>query len=286
MEAGMLLMVMMATLAVPQTPEAGQPPDPYRSPIALIVPGMAEVRVDRDRPYRDGPDAPRLDVYRPKGSAPAPVIVYVPGGPVPRGTRVREWGVFTSYGRAAAAQGFVAVTIEHRFHDPADLAAAAANLAAAVAWVRAHAAEIGADPGRVAIWGFSGAGMLLAPLIASPPDGLRALVMFYAALDLRPETLAARPELRAYSAVSALEARSEWTTPLVVGMAGRDDARLNEAMERFATRALRLHAPLDLLVHPQGLHGFDILNPDDRSRDIIARAFAVIAASTERDRRR
>ena len=275
-----LAIMMAAGLTAQNAAAPGQPADPLARPMALVVPGMADVRVDRDTPYRDGPDAPRLDVYRPRAAGPAPVIVFVPGGPVPKGARVRDWGVFTSYGRAAAAQGFVAVTIEHGFFGAAELPGAAANVAAAVTWVRSHAAEIGADADRLAIWGFSGAGMLLAPTIADPPTSLRALVLFYPVLDIRPETLAARPDLGVYSAVSALTARSAWTIPLVIARAGKDDAQLNGAMERFAARALQLQAPLDLLVHPTGRHGFDVVDPDARTRDIIARAFQVVARAT------
>lgn len=32
-------------------------------------------------------------------------------------------------------------------------------------------------------------------------------------------------------------------------------------------------APLELLNHPKGRHAFDILDDDDRSREIIARTF-------------
>ena len=31
--------------------------------------------------------------------------------------------------------------------------------------------------------------------------------------------------------------------------------------------------PLDLLDHPEGRHGFDILDDDDRSREIVGRTF-------------
>ncbi len=47
---------------------------------------------------------------------------------------------------------------------------------------------------------------------------------------------------------------------------------MNAGIDRFVEQALAANACLDVLNHPTGRHGFDILDDDARSREIIARA--------------
>ncbi len=249
-------------------------------PMALHVPGMANVEVESGVAAGVGENAPLVDLYRPPVGGVHPIVLFVPGGPVPEpAPDPRVWGIFKSYGRAAAAQGFLGVVVSHRFRAPSDCAASSGRVAATLAWLRADGPRVGGDPGRMAIWAFSGGGALIAPLLRTPPDGLRALVLFYAGLDVRPGTLEADSSMRRWSAVAALQDAERWTTPLVIARAGLDDPALNAAMDRFAARALELNAPLDLLTHPTGRHGFDVFDHDARSRDIIARAFAIVLAA-------
>jgi len=57
--------------------------------------------------------------------------------------------------------------------------------------------------------------------------------------------------------------------PILVARAGLDNPWLNEGIDRFVQAALASGATLDLLNHPEGRHGFDILDDDARSRQII-----------------
>lgn len=47
---------------------------------------------------------------------------------------------------------------------------------------------------------------------------------------------------------------------------------MNAGIDRFVEQALAANACLDVLNHPTGRHGFDILDDNARSREIIARA--------------
>ena len=47
---------------------------------------------------------------------------------------------------------------------------------------------------------------------------------------------------------------------------------LNEALARFTATALEANAPLTVINHPSGLHGFDNQNDDERFREIIRSA--------------
>jgi dienelactone hydrolase len=62
--------------------------------------------------------------------------------------------------------------------------------------------------------------------------------------------------------------------PMFVARAGLDQPLINESIDEFVQEALAGNALLELMNHPAGRHGFDILDDDERSREIIARAVA------------
>jgi acetyl esterase/lipase len=111
-----------------------------------------------------GPDKRQaLDLYAParKGSAPLPVIVFLYGGSWNSG--LREGYGFA--GRALAAQGFVVAVPDYRLVPQVRYPAFIEDGAAAVRWVRAHAADYGGDPERVVLMGHS-AGAYNAAMLA------------------------------------------------------------------------------------------------------------------------
>ncbi|MFN0089927.1 MAG: alpha/beta hydrolase [Acidimicrobiales bacterium] len=113
---------------------------------------------------------------------PRPVLVEIHGGAWSSGDRT----LGAPYNRAVAACGALVAAPEFRDGRNAAHPSAAADVAAAVRWVRANAAELGADPARVALAGSSSGGHLalytalrpgLTALGATPietPQGLRA----------------------------------------------------------------------------------------------------------------
>jgi acetyl esterase/lipase len=253
-----------------------------RMRVVLRVPGMDATRVRRDVVYRTvAGEGLRMDVYSPPGPPQSrPAVVLVHGGPIPR-TGAKNMGVFVSYGEILAASGFVAVTFDHRFLSPRRLPDAREDVAEAVRHVRSEAASLDVDPGRLAVWVFSGGGPLLAAHLRGRPPWLRAVVAYYAVLDVRKAPPGARDTLaprgrREFSAVEALGADARAAPPLLVARAGRDSPWLNAGVDRFVHEALAKGATLDLLAHPDGRHGFDILDDDARSRQIIQRTLAFL----------
>ncbi len=252
-----------------------------RMRVVLRVPGMEGTQVRRDLVYRTAAgQALHLDVYSPPGTPRArPAVVLVHGGPVPR-MGAKNMGVFVSYSELLGASGFVAVTFDHRFVAPERLPDACEDVAAAVEHVRSESATLGVDPDRLALWVFSGGGPLLAAPLRDRPPWLRALVAYYAVLDVRQAPPGAEDTLgpdrrRELSAVEGLgDARS--APPLLVARAGLDHPWINGGIDRFAQQALATGATLDLLTHPHGRHGFDILDDDARSRQVIQRTIGFL----------
>jgi acetyl esterase/lipase len=250
-----------------------------RMEIVHRVAGMDAVAVERGRVYASPAGEPlTMDVYRPAEASAVrrPAVLLVHGGPVPK-LGAKNMGVFTSWGRLLAASGFVAAAFDHRFLSPERFVDAAGDVAAAVAHVREHSEALGVDPERLAIWVFSGGGPFLSLALKGTPSWVRAGLAFYAALDLRekpPGALAAITDetRRNFSPAHHVRAEGGRTAPLFVARAGLDHPVLNATIDRFVAEALAANAEIDVMNHPNGRHGFDFLDDDARSREIIVRA--------------
>ena len=245
-----------------------------RMRIVFSVPGMDGVRVQRNLEYKAADDQPlHMDVYAPPGPPRSrPAVILIHGGPIPI-AGAKNMGVFVSYGELLAASGFAAITFNHRFLAPARIVDAAGDVADLVVHVRKVAGSLGVDPERLALWAFSGGGPFLAAPLRERPAWLRAVVAYYAVLDLRQPAEAESgisPESRRiFSAVRGLGEDARSAPPILVARAGLDNPRLNAGIDRFVQAALEKGAALDLLNHPQGRHGFDVLDDDARSKQII-----------------
>lgn len=101
-----------------------------------------------------------LDLYRPEGSARAPLIVYVHGGAWERGTKAQM--PLT----ALAERGFAIASVEFRPASRAPFPGQVHDLKAAVRFLRASADRLGYDAARIGIAGAS-SGAHLAALVGT-----------------------------------------------------------------------------------------------------------------------
>jgi acetyl esterase/lipase len=134
---------------------------------ALVPKDGGVALVARDQPFAESPRG-RLDIYAPRRrSAPLPVIVFFYGGSWTGGSK--EGYAFA--GRALAARGFVVAIPDYRLVPEVRFPAFVEDGAAAVRWVRAHAADYGGDPDRIILAGHS-AGAYNAAMLAVDPRWL------------------------------------------------------------------------------------------------------------------
>lgn len=261
------------------TPE-GLPEDFARAvmpPVVVSLPGMGAVRITRDLRYTEVADPNLLlDVYQPAGAPPAegwPAVLFVHGGTETQ-AKPKDWGVFQSWGRLAAASGLVGITFTHRLGFPeTQVDAGAADVASAIRFVTDHAAQWGVDPGRLCLFAFSAGGPMLAPYMVEAPAAVRCLVGYYPFMDIRQtehhrasETEATR---QAFSnVVRASEPGRK--TPLFLARAGGDEIpTLLDSIDRFTAAALAADYPLTLANHPGAPHGFDNDEGDAGAREIV-----------------
>ena len=157
----------------------------------------SEIRSDILFAVRDGVEL-LGDLYRPRGTDRAPVMVAAHGGGFQIGDRkfYRHWGPYL------AERGYALFSVEYRLMRPgvSTWPGAVCDVKAAVQFVRANAAEFGLDPDRIGAIGDS-AGAHLTSLVALAGDetlfageagdrhaamscGVKAVVGFYGVYDM------------------------------------------------------------------------------------------------------
>ena len=281
------------TVAVAQTPTL---PDA----IYYELPGMANVTVTRDVTYRTvdiaGEQTPlAMDVYRPpalRSGERRPALIFVHGGlTVDQPRTAKDWGIYRSWGRVAAASGLVAVTFNHRLTTNDNVDVGASDLKALVDVVRQNAAHWNVDPDRMCLAFYSAGGPISSVPLRERPPYVRCVVLYYPFLDLehmryqtqfRPAHTPARVDsLLDYSPARVITRDPATVPPIFLAMAGRDAIpRLNESIVRFLEAAVDSKVRIDFYLHPTGEHGFDRRQRDDRTHEIIEATLAFVKRHT------
>jgi alpha-beta hydrolase superfamily lysophospholipase len=114
-----------------------------------------------------------------------------------------------------------------------------------------------------------------------PLPFVRCNVVYYGALDFRDlaERFSVdRTRLEPYEAVSYVRHRGSSVPPMLIAKAGADDSAINGSIDRFVAAAREVGAPVELVTHPTGPHGFDVRARGAASRRIIRRTLAFFRA--------
>lgn len=145
----------------------------------LAVAADGGVTVTADVAYKSGAELSdyektrcKLDVYAPMGAKGLPCVVWFHGGGLTEGDKKSA----RAGGYALAADGVILVSANYRLSPQAKYPAYVEDSAAAVAWMKRHAADYGADPRRLYVAGHSAGGYLAAMVCADErwlkPHGL------------------------------------------------------------------------------------------------------------------
>ena len=230
----------------------------------------------------------RIRVYRPEGDGPFPAFVWFHGGGWVIGSLDENEATCRVLCRDARA---VVVSVEYRLAPEHRYPAAAQDAYAAVTWVYAHAAELAADPTRIAVGGESAGGNLAAvvALMARDLGGPAIALQLLAAPITAPPS--DRPSYVDYAEGHFLSRASmEWffqlyprtpedlTDPYLVPLAA-DDLRglppalvltaeydpLRDEGEEYAHRLLDAGVPVELVRYQGQIHGFFALLVDQLS---------------------
>ena len=181
--------------------------------------------------YLQGASAPLLaDIYLPKGKGKAPAIIFMHGGGWTEGQRT-SWNKLIE---PFAEHGYVGMTIDYDLSPAVRFPVALEECKAAVRWLRAHAAEYGVDPGRIAVADGSAGGEPAALVCA----------------DRR------RPSLRADF---CFEASPQFhlggnLSPIFIGHGTADRDVPYSQFTHFVTAYTKAHGPMTTYTAEQGSH--------------------------------
>lgn len=106
----------------------------------------------------------KLDLYLPEkreGDAPLPVVVFIHGGGWQNGDKNGGGAKVAPF---VATGKFAGASVGYRLTGEAQWPAQIHDCKAAIRWIKAHAKEHGLDPDRIAVWGTSAGGHLVAML--------------------------------------------------------------------------------------------------------------------------
>ena len=234
-------------------------------------PPLDSCRVTKDVPFAMSDGAPlRMNVYRPsqsEGALPA-VIFYTLYWPAegPSARTSGDW--FKSWARLAAANGLVAIIPDLRAEPGTGTAerparALADDFQRLVAHVTAHAGEYGVDAERIGVFAESGSTWSALAAVEDPAQtAIKAAVAYYGSANI--ETF--RRDL-----------------PLLWVRAGLDSQRTNADIARLSTLALSQNAPVTIVNHPAGRHGFEGRDESAVTRDVIEQTLAFFKRATTAD---
>jgi acetyl esterase/lipase len=283
-----ILSFALGTTAVPINAQNNLPPEiremarKVMMPVVYKVPGMDKVKVVQNLMYTKSDDRNVLmDVYLPPDialSEKRPAVIFIHGGAKTEYTP-KDWGIYTTWGRLIAASGFVGVTFTHRLEYPnRSLENGARDLRAAIDYVRSNADKYDVDKDRLCLISFSASGPMLSLAMRGDTPYVRCLVGFYSFMDIQQSDYRkteTAENLKAFSPITYLQSDVSKLPPMFIARAGHDEVpTMDDSIDLFVREALAKNIALTLMNHPQGVHGFDNQNDDERSREIIRGAIA------------
>jgi acetyl esterase/lipase len=296
----MSIRILLVAILVGTTVSAfGQQPPPlppieqlYKMPAVYSVPSMDKVQIKRDIIYKSvdtekGKTDLKFDLYLPADAQPSksfPAVILISGGGIEGAPYDwRDAGVYNSYGRILAASGFVAIAFTKRYAPgPGGAERGIADTRDLAAYLREHAFDLHIDKDRFAYWAFSGGGGVLASILAESARATRAVLCFYCVAEantsgMTPED--AEKRRRAVSSVYQVQQGGHPFPPLFIARAGLDNPALNAGIDSLVSAALAKNLSVEVMNHATGRHGFDLVDDNARSKEIIRRAVEFLNAS-------
>lgn len=252
----------------------------------LSVPGMDDVPVRRNVPYRSGAAGELvMDIYSPPGDqglGPSPAVIFVVGYADVAllrlaGFTLKDMASYVSWGQHAALSGITGITYSSA--TPLD------DAEFVLRYVRRHAADLDVDPERIGIWAASGNGPTALSLLMSGRARLRYAVLCNTyMLDTDGSSTVADMSAAigfAAPAVAKSVADLPAATPLFVVRSGKDEVPgLNETIDRFVAGAIAANRRITLVNLPDAPHSFDTSHDCAASRSAIEQILAFMRASS------
>jgi acetyl esterase/lipase len=123
------------------------------------------------------------------------------------------------------------------------------------------------DPQRIALWFFSGGGLLAADWLAAPPSWLRCVAATYPVLAPLPGWDGVAARFRPAAAVAAAG-----QLPVVLTRVERERAEIAATVAEFLAAARSARAAVEVIDVPGGHHGFETIDHTEPARQAVRSA--------------
>lgn len=238
----------------------------------LVARGLEPGRVET-RAFADGL---ALDLYRATraDAKPAPCVIVVHGGGWDSGDR----GQLPQFNHWIARRGYAVAAISYRLAPKSIWPAQRDDLLAAIAYLKAHAGELGLDPTRFVLLGRSAGGQIAEVVgYAAHDPAIRGVVGLYAPSDMhfaltwaREDDVLKSPTLirqylggtpatvrAAYDSASALPQVTPASPPTLLLHGANDALVWHRHSERLAARLAECGVPHAFVSLPWATHAFE-----------------------------
>lgn len=151
------------------------------------------------------------------------------------------------WAKAATAHGFAAITADTTEGHVAE------DFDSLSAYLRQHAEELHIDPERFVVIAWSGNVSAGLPTVEdSQRKAIKAAVIYYGSADVSKVRL---------------------DLPVLFVRAGLDQPLTNQNFDKRIAAGIAMNAPWTVMNYPGGRHGFDVLDDNDLSREVIEETF-------------
>ncbi len=250
----------LALFAAPWAPLQAQDVGP---PLVVTSPAPASVAVQVDSFLPTTGPRRGFKVYRPAGSRERlPVVVFANG----TNADFNTWRGYVDWARLVTSRGMAGVLYQGPTFDmqrtPAEnMQTSVADLDSVVAVLTRRGEALKLDASNLVIWAGSAqtfTGTRFA-LTGSRP-GVRGYVLYY-------------------GGGAAEEPRLD--VPVLLVRAGLDSPELNRGLDSLTQRLTLAGAPVTLISHPSGPHGFDVSDSSEATARIIAETLDFVEAAVQ-----
>lgn len=222
-------------------------------PHFAFPPAASEITVTKDIEYgSSGATSLRMDIHRPPEASRVhgPVLIFFNRATGPD----RSGAFYAAWAQTAASNGVIGILPDLRDGSETQ------DFGVLIRYLTDHAGELAIDRDAIAVYAGSGNVFNAFPAVEDPAQvAVKAAVMYY---GTAPVT----------------EFRRD--LPVLYVRAGLDRPSVNKEIGELASLAVAQNAPVTLLNHPTGHHGFEAADDDEATREVIDRTLDFVKRVT------
>lgn len=221
-------------------------------PIAYSYSGQDVLTIKHDIPYcKQDSVAQTFDIYYPKDFVPCQhksVLFVNGGGPIKQ--NYKAYPCFTSWGELVAVQGVIGITFNWRSGKSEDIISM-------MDYLFQHAKELGIDIQELCVFSLCRAVNYTINSVLRYPE-IKKMILYYGKISTHTDL--AKCTNRKF----------------LIALGACDKKYPVSCNDWFLDNAAQYQYTANLLVHPQGVHGFDYANDDEYTKDIIEKTIAFL----------